>query len=293
MPIMGCSFDEVRHFTSETSRVRRLLQDNCEYRERVLSYEKEYSSIKEFFTNFIKFLKYTSKVNLENFYRIRKLKNNNPFTDRKELIYPDPYVNHKDRMNNTSFRALYVALHEFTAMAETRLDKSYINKYFQLTKFTTKHEFTVFKLGFFSELHLNTPRDSKYVKNEMKNVFDSEYHDRTVQGYSALECAIADVLYDRSDGYHILSSILADAIFTENQKIDAILYPSMQNRYGLNLAIKKEFADTLEISYTSSNQLTDVYDNGFYKYSTLKECVNYSNSNSFVFTETEGCCCFR
>ena len=124
-------------------------------------------------------------------------------------------------------------------------------------------------------------------------MFGSEYHDSTIQGYSALECAIADILYDTDKDYHILSSILADAIFTLNPDIDAIMYPSMQNRYGVNLAIKKESADSLEITYSSLNILKNAYPNGFYKYYTKMECLNFNNENNFEFTNVEGNAIYR
>lgn len=164
---------------------------------------------------------------------------------------------------------------------------------FQLTRFPTEKEISVFRLGMFSELHLNTPRDSEFSKNKMREFFGSEHHDTTVQGHAALECAIADVLYDKNDGYHILSSIMADAIFDDITEVDAIVYPSMQNRYGTNVAIKKDFADTLNIEFTSFNRLDDVFENGFFKYTTLKECSDYSNSDVFILSDVVGQCCYR
>lgn len=124
-------------------------------------------------------------------------------------------------------------------------------------------------------------------------MFGSEGHDTTIKGYSALECAMADVLYDQNDGYHILSSILADAIFSTSPEIDAIAYRSMQNRYGTNFAFKKESADSLSISYSALNRVVEVYRNGFFKYLTEMDCLDFSNSDSFSFKRTEGRCVFR
>lgn len=293
MAILGCSMDEVEGFIAETNKLRNKLIDDSEYRNRVLLQKKDYIFIKDYFENFVRFLKYKKKITIDSFYRVRKAEDSCPFTSRKEVIYPEPSLKHEDRMNNQSSRVLYVSLHEFTAMAETRIDHSFIKKQFQLTRFSTDKELNVFELGLFSELHFKSPRDSLYVKNWIKELLGSGNHDRTVRGYAALECAMADILYDQQNGYHILSSILADVIFAMNSDIDAILYPSMQNRYGTNLAINKEFADTLSVTYTSFNRLTDVYQNGFYKYLTLKECLDCRDPELFEFKDTGRQSCYR
>jgi len=293
MAIQGFNLDEVERFQNEVAKVRCKLQYDINYRNDIINHGKNYNYIKEYFQKIVKFLQYSSEVKIESFYRIRKSETSKPFTSRKELIYPDPNSNHQDRMNNTKFRVLYVSLNEYTAIAETRINENYINQYFQLTRFSTKKKLQVFKLGRFSELYLDTPRDSDYLKKQMKDMFGSENHDRTIQGYSALECAMADILYDTDKDYHLLSSILADAIFTKNPNIDAIMYPSMQNRYGINLAIKKECANLLQIKYSSLNKLEKAYQNGFYKYYTKMDCLNFDDEDNFKFNHVEENAIFR
>lgn len=293
MTVMGFNLDETKSFIKEVKSLRSKIKVDPEFKRKILFHKSEYFSIKDYFKKIVRFLKYTNTINIENFYRVRKVDGDNPFTSKSGVMYPAPNIEHEDRMNNTSFSVLYVSFNEFTAMAETRMDKSFVGKNFQLTRFSTDKEFTIFKLGLFSELYLNSPRDSEYVKSEMVKLFGSENHNKTIQGYAALECAISEVLYAQDDDHHVLSSILADAIFSENPDVEALLYPSMQNRYGLNLAIKKEFADTLTISHTALNCLIEVYDNGFYKYSTLKDCIDCSNAEQFIFVETEGQCVYR
>lgn len=260
--LLGCSLEEVIHFEKEINKLKKELKENEHYRNDVINCGNYYDEIKQFFQKFCKFLNYIEKIDGYEFYRIRKNKSDKPFTTRKELIYPEANPSHKDRMNNKNFRVLYVSLNEYTAMAEARLDNNYINKNFQLTRFSANNSLTVYKLGMFSELYFNTDRDSKYTQEIIKKLFNENITDRLIQGYSAIECALADILYDKTEDYHILSSILADAIFSLNPSIDAIMYPSMQNRYGINLAIKKECADVLDIKYTSLNQLVEVYKNG-------------------------------
>lgn len=285
MTIQGFNLDEVEQFQKEVAKVRNRLNDDIDYHNDVINHGKNYNFIKKYFQKAARFLQYPCKVKIENFYRVRKNETDKPFTSRKELIYPEPNLKHKDRMNNTKFRVLYVSLNEHTAIAETRIGRNYIDQYFQLTRFSAENTLTAFKLGMFSELYLDSPRDSDYVKKQMKDIFGSEHLESAMQGYSALECAMADILYDIDEDYHFLSSILADAIFTINPNIDAIMYPSMQNRYGINLAIKKESADLLKITYSSLNKLEKVYQNGFYKYYTKMDCLDFNDENNFEFTD--------
>lgn len=186
-------------------------------------------------------------------------------------------------MNNTSFRVLYTSLHEFTAMAESRITSDFLGGKFQLTKFSTNKPIKVYRLGLFSELYLNTPRDSDLVKNKTAELLGQGDHDRTIQGYSALEVAMSNILYDQEKDYHILSSILADAIFSTDKSIDAIMYPSMQNRYGINIAFNKKSADTLQITYSAMNKVTEVHKNGFFRYMTEMECCDFSAPENLIF----------
>lgn len=293
MANVGLKLDEVRNFVEQTNKLRRKIASDDGYRNRIISQGNDYFCIKEFFKEFTRFLRYSENLKIGSLYRVRKSCGDYPFYSKKDIFYPEPNMTHEDRMNNTSFRVLYVSLHEFTAMAETRLDQSFVGSNFQLTRFSTDKEISVFRLGMFSELYLNNPRDSEFSKNKIRKLLGSESLDRTVRGYAALECAIADILYDKSDRYHILSSIIADAIFDEITEVDAIVYPSMQNRYGTNVAIKKDFADTLNVVCTLFNRLDDVYENGFFKYTTLKECSDCSNPDTYNFSEVVGQCCYR
>ncbi|WP_421282771.1 RES family NAD+ phosphorylase [Aeromonas veronii] len=293
MAIMGFNLDQTRNFEKQIQSLRKKLRSDLAYKEKVLSNGNEYEAIKSFFSEHLKFLQYTFSVSIESLYRVRKLSDSTPFIELSELLYPPKSLDHKDRMNNMSSRVLYTSLHEYTAMAETQLGESYINNYFQLTKFSAKRDFQAFKLGQFAELYKEMPRDSDIAKSKMNELFGSPNHDSTVRGFAALECAIADILYDQEDEYHVLSSIMADSIFTVNSSVEAIIYPSVKNRYGVNLALKKELADTLEIKASFVNKLEDVYSNGFFKYQTLKECTGFSESNILEFSDVESPHFFR
>lgn len=268
MAIRGCNLNEVRQFNKEVNKLKRKIKNDEDYRNELLYQKANYEAIKEFFIEFLGFLRYAHDIKSDGYYRVRKVEENKPYTTRKDLIYPEPNIEHQDRMSNTSFRVLYTSFHEFTAMSEARIDKDYIGQKFQLTKFSSKKQLKTYKLGLFSELYLNSPRDYDSVKEQVIRLFGSECPDKLIQGYSALECAIANVLYSQDDNHHLLSSILSDAIFTNFQRIgkdiDAIAYPSLQNRYGMNFAIKKETADNLYITYSCLNKVKEVYQDGFF-----------------------------
>lgn len=291
MATLDFNLDQTREFEKNISNFKQKLINNVNYRENVLQNGNSYLEIKEYFTEHLLFLQYTRNINIDAVYRVRRLANETPFMKKSELLYPPPSIKHQDRMNNMSSRVLYVSLHEYTAMAETRIDASFINSHFQLTRFSADREFTVFSLGDFNDIYKNTPRDSIYF-NRAAEHYISHSPETTVKGYAALECAIAEVLYDQTDNYHMLSSIMADAIFTANPKVEAIMYPSAQNRYGTNFAINKKLSDELIIKNSFVNKLIDVYRNGFFKYSTVKECIEI-NDNNLVFSTVENASVLR
>lgn len=287
MAILGCKISDVESFINEISKVKERLKNDETYLSGILTHNKEYEAIKKTFVEFTKFLQYSEDIIVTCLYRVRKCNGNTPYLSRKDLIYPPPNIDHMDRMNNTLSRVLYTSFHEFTAMAETRINDSFKGKYFQLTRFSINKPIKVFKLGMFSEVHFNSPRDSENVKQSMEFFFGNQGHDGTIKGFCALECALADILYGYDDKHHVLSSILADAIFSTNSAVDAIMYPSMQNRYGINLAIKQKTSESMKIEYSCLNRVEGVYQNGFYKYFTVKECTDFKDENKFEMVDIQ------
>lgn len=284
MALMGCSLDEVNNFITQIDKTREKIYRDDSYRLDILNHGPNYNAIKKFLANFTSFLRYSEEASCNSFYRVRKSENGMPYPSVKDLKYPDPDIRHEDRMNNSSFRVLYTSLHEFTAMAESRIDNGFVEDKFQLTRFSLEKPLKVYRLGLFSELYLNSPRDSELVKNKTKRLLGAGDHDKTIQGYAALEIAMSNILYDQAEGYHILSSILADAIFSAGADIDAIMYPSMRNRYGINVAFNKESADSLQVSYSAMNKITEIHNNGFFRYTTEMECVDFSDPKNLTYT---------
>lgn len=284
MALMGCSLKEVKNLIDNIDKVREKIRQDETFLLDIQHHGKSYDSIKEYLTNFTSYLRYSEEASCERFYRVRKSEGGEPYKTVKDLKYPDPDIKHEDRMNNTSFRVLYTSLHEFTAMAESRIDDSFVGKNFQLTRFSRKNPLKVYRLGLFSELYLNSPRDSELVIKKTEALLGDGDHDRTIQGYSALEAAMSNILYDQEKGYHVLSSILADAVFSSCPNIEAIMYPSMQNRYGINVAFNKESADALKPTYSIMNKITEVHKNGFFRYVTEMECIDFSTPEDLTYT---------
>ncbi|WP_175762555.1 RES family NAD+ phosphorylase [Burkholderia anthina] len=284
MTIIGISLDEVKKFIAEIDKTREKIHRDESYRIDIQNHGKNYENIKKYLLTFSSYLCYTEEARCMSFYRVRKSQGEEPYKTKKDLKYPDPDIKHEDRMNNTSFRVLYTSLHEFTAMAESRIDDSFLGKSFQLTRFFREKPLKIYRLGLFSELYLNTPRDSEFFKKNAATLLGIGNHEKTIQGYSALEVTMANILYDQEKDYHILSSILADALFSSGTNIEAIMYPSMQNRYGVNVAFNKESADALEIGYSAMNKIVEVHKNGFFKYKTQMECTDFSNPENLIYT---------
>ena len=287
MTMLSIGLGEVEALVKEFNRVRIKIRDDEKYREAVVNNERQCDAIRQFFSNFTSFLHYEEDVICEGFYRVRRAPEGVPFRAIKDLKYPEASVHHADRMNNISSRILYTSLHEFTAMAECRIAADFVGQKFQLTKFQIDRNFKAYRLGHFGRLYLDTPRDSVQFFDGAEKLLGSGAGERAIQGYSALEMALGNILYGQDDGYHILSSILADSIFLENPRLDAIIYPSLQNRYGTNVAFNKRTADYLKVKYTCLNRLDEVYANGFYRYSTELECEDYTSPDGLTYKKTD------
>lgn len=190
-------------------------------------------------------------------------------------------------MNNASFRVLYTSLNELTAMSEARLNTKKVGQRFQLTQFRSAQVLRAYNLGDFSRAHLNLPRKSKLYEDFCMNYLGTKDGDKIVQGYAALECALYKVLYSSDEYSYVLSSLLADAIFSAHETIDAISYPTQQSSFGINVAFRQAAADKLKIENSYVNELTGIYSNGFYAYRTLKSCSDFSSPENLRFEDLE------
>lgn len=239
-----------------------------------------YRVLKDHFRSWIRFLRYSSDIpSGTEFYRVRPLNESNidGVKSVSGLKYP-PKGASRGRMNNHSLNVMYASYHEFTAISECRLK---VNDDFQLSRFKSQCPIKVFELGLFSKLYFTTPRDSAFFKEQVSGIFNvDKVTDSTIRGFAALESGLMDGLYavghSQELAYYV-SSLISDAIFTEFEDIDAIQYPSLQQRFGVNFSFRENVADELDVSLTCVNKISKVYRSGCYKYFTRLECSNYNS----------------
>lgn len=288
MAIHAVNLKEVEALQKTIQDIQSAIRENVSYRRAIEGQYGQYKEIKEYFEFQVRFLRYFHDVPVAPFYRIRKIDSNlDHHNTVSDLIYPRAEIVKSERMNNASFRVLYTSLNELTAMSEARLHKTSIGQKFQLTQFKSEQALKFYSLGDFSRAHLNLPRGSKSYKDFCLKYLGESNADRIVQGYAALECALHKVLYNSDEYSYLLSSLLADAIFSAHGSIDAISYPTLQSPFGINVAFRQEAADKLKIENSYVNELTGIYPNGFYTYKTLKSCSNFSCPDNLLFEDVE------
>ena len=127
-------------------------------------------------------------------------------------------------------------------------------------------------------------KKNKKITYSVKDIKTAEQE----KEFAALECALMDTFYCSSKQSYLLSSFIAESIFLEFQDVDAIMYPTMLNKFGINFAIKKEFVDNhMKINHSFLNCLVEAYSNGFYKYNTKYELEEFLNDGKLKFTEVK------
>lgn len=279
MAIWGVSLDEAERVKNDIEKIFKTIQSNDKALDDLAKGGDYYEQLKSYFRDWMRFVETSSIITSKTvFYRVRPLEaaNKNGVKSISGLKYA-PKGKKFGRMNNHSLNVMYASYHEYTAISECRLKK---DDFFQLTRFKSKQPLKYFELGLFSKLYFTTPRDSQFFKDQVKILFGVENSmDSTVRGFAALESALMDGLYavhDSPEVSYYLSSIIADAIFTEYKDVDAIMFPSLQQRFGINLSFKESVADNLEVDYTCVNQITNVYKTGNYKYHTTLECLDFT-----------------
>ncbi|NCF08721.1 RES domain-containing protein [Kosakonia sp. MH5] len=279
MAIWGVNLDEAELVSDAIVTIFNDLKTNEDALRDISEDSHYYRHLKEYFQSWLKFLQYSSEIPVGTyFYRVRPLdsENINGVDNISGLKYPRNGSRY-GRMNNHSLNVMYASYHEYTAIAECQLKE---NADFQLTKFKSLKPIKVFELGLFSRLYFSTPRDSTLFKDQVRGLFNmDDVPDSTIRGFAALESGLMDGLYAVEESREIayyLSSVISDAIFTEFEYIDAIKYPSLQQRFGENFSFRENVADELDISYTCVNKISKVYKSGTYKYYTRLECMDFT-----------------
>lgn len=284
MALHTVSLKDVEGLQKTIEKLQSVIRNDASYRKDIEEQCGKYKEIKEYFEFQVRFLMYSHQTPGGAFYRIRKIEDNVDFYSAVSgLIYPKPEILRSERMNNASFRVLYTSLNEMTAMSEARLHMSPVGQRFHLTKFKSDCDIKTYSLGDFSRAHLNLPRGSDIYKAFCVKYLGDTNVDSIVQGYAALECVLYKILYSSDEYSYLLSSLLADAIFSAHSSIEAISYPTQQNSFGVNYAFRQGAADKLSIEHSLVNELVETYSSGFFTYRTLKKCSIFSDPTKLVF----------
>lgn len=278
MAIWAVNLDEAESVKKSIESIFKTITTNPDALKNIKEGGWYYVQLKEYFIHWVKFLQTIKEFPHKTpFYRVRKL-NDVLFSgvpDIKGLKYA-PKGLQLGRMNNSSINVLYTSFHEYTAISESRLEEG---DRFQLTRFQSNRPVKYHELNMFSKLYFSTPRDSDEYKEAMRTLFGMDGTEAAVRGFASLESALMDGLYANHkdpDISYLVSSIISDAIFTTYTNIDAVVLPSMQQRFGTNICFRETAADNLDITYSCVNQVEKVYNHGFYRYRTETECYDFT-----------------
>lgn len=279
MAIWGVNLAQADKVKNDIERIFNIISTNSSALDEIKTGGRYYHQLKEYFCDWVKFIHTVQTIPKNTaFYRVRKLDEET----KSGITNVDGLKYRKEggglgRMSNHSLNVMYTSYNEYTAISECKLKE---NDWFQLTKFKSTRIVKYFELGLFSKLYFTLPRDSDIYKSAIKELFgESDGLDTTVRGFAALESALMDGLYAKHDDpemSHLVSSVIADAIFTIYDDIDAVLFPSLQQRFGINVSFREKAADELDIRYSCINQIDTVFKTSMYKYRTHSECIDFT-----------------
>lgn len=291
MAIWVPSLKEVEAAAVSIEKIKNKILTDPNYKSELKIDSKEYLQIHEWFRQYCKFLQYYEYLEPTIFFRVRPLDLDTPYTSPKDLNYKERDPLSLGRMNNPLIDVLYTSLSDQTAMLECNLNKAQVGKKFQLTRFRTTEKIKVYRLGIFADLYLNTGIDTSYRKEKFKHFLNEEKPSyRMLKGYAALETAFLDIMYadaESNQDTYLLSALLAHAIFNTNEnRIDAIMYPSQKHRFGMNVAFKQEFADKINIFHTELKEIREIFSTGFFNCISIKECTQ-CDVTPYVFEDCE------
>lgn len=277
MAIWGVNEREVENFIIKTNELLEILRSNDKARADFESGGSYYEQVKHGYKDWLKFAMSTYDLSNETkFYRVRSHGDQfaQGFKKLSNLKYPpNGKVPYGRSSSPHALNVMYTSFHELTAIAECRLHEG---EYFQLTQFKSDTPIKCFQFGAIANAYLNTPRDSSFYTNALHNLGLKNVSDNYIRGIAALELALMNVFYASQDEedenfVYLLSSLIAECVFLNDEGIDAIVFPSIQNsqRYGTNVTFSTKKADELKLDDTSVNQITRIYQTGFVDYRTL------------------------
>lgn len=257
-------------------------------------------------------------------YRIRIIgEDETRFENLSDLLIPPKDKSKQGRMNNDNLRVLYVSFDQHVAELECGVNKLEIGRKYQVTRFQISEPIECYYLGMFSEIIFNLPYNSKKQIEAMEELgfknFEVDHH--YLKKIALAEGYLADALYTKKDkenkenkenkedkednnnktndlnfknnnkNYYILSSFISEIIFNFfEDKIDAILYPSQRNNYGMNIAIKEAALKKITPIITFENKVVENHSEKLVKYHTLSSADLSWSTEKIEFEETPNSC---
>lgn len=248
---------------------------------------KEIEAKLQFLTQGYKFL--TRQVSTGfHVWRARKLTQENPLLNIKELSYPPAQIATVGRLNNENESIFYGALRKETALAEIKLEAGDLVQLagFKFAKNANKNInlamigqfWYVFKTGRFE-----LGEDPEGALNGYLNSLTAE------EGYKILyiDRFLAELLSAKnaSKKNYLHTRILAKIIF-ERTNAEAIFYPSVKDKQGLNIAIKPLILDLyFRNSSCSVLKVNKKLKYGMYDYESIYTAEGLDENNDFTWLD--------
>lgn len=246
---------------------------------------KEIKTKLQFLTQDYKFL--TRQVSTDfHVWRARKLTQKSPFLNVRELSYPPTQITGVGRLNNANEPIFYGSIRKETALAEIELEAG---DFVQLAGFRFVENtninlammgqyWYVFKTGRFE-----LGEDPEGVVSKLLNTFSPE------AGYKTLyiDRFLAELLSARnaSDKNYLHTRILTKIIF-ERTNAEAIFYPSIKDKQGLNIAIKPLISDMyFKNSSCGVLEVNKKLRYGMYDYDSIYTARGLDENNNFIWLD--------
>jgi hypothetical protein len=205
---------------------------------------------------------------------------------KKELGYPPPEVTKRGRCNQLGDPLLYVSLYEDTALAEigaTRGDHCVISTFELLAalRFVPVGQFDLYRrtgeayIGAMSQTNTIYDQIMAMPTSELSALFDAFLADEFLRPSSS------DVDYKISS---IFSDILLKGDLKPTKPIDAIVYPSVAFRHGLNFALRSDAYDSqVKLVKAEVLEIKEALGFGLFRYKKLATLETVTSDQQLVW----------
>lgn len=219
-------------------------------------------------------------------WRARKLTQKSPLLNVKELSYPPPQVTGVGRLNNANEPVFYGAIRKETALAEIELEEG---DYVQLAgfKFSENTNINLAMVGqfwyVFKTGRLALGEDPEGSVNNYLNSLSPERAYKTLY----IDRFLAELLSDRnsSDKNYLHTRVLTKIIF-ERTNAEAVFYPSVKDKEGMNIAIKPLILDMyFENSSCGVLKINNKLRYGMYDYESIYTARGLDKNKNFIWLD--------